>query len=371
MSSDASRIQTDAISVVVQGPVAGVPSAPPRARQTLRALCSVRRHLPGAELILSTWRGSDVSGLPFDRLVESDDPGGMRCDDWPNTRCATPMPYNANRQIVSSQAGLRAATRPFAMKLRSDMALTGRGFLRYIGRYPERAADWRVLGERVIVPNWWSRNPRATHGMPHHPSDWFQFGRLQDVRALWEVPLIDAELPMWYASRPRPAAYRDTHLHYRYTVEQYTWLAFLRQHGEVPLDHRYDATPSTIALTELTIANNLVVADLAALDVRFLKYRASVADWGTLYTHGEWQQLYRAYCDPAFVPALDVTTPRKRAYNALVAPVHTVLRSPRSSPVGRDLSAAWEERYPRSFHALKRAYLSGWSVLGRAPWRRA
>lgn len=359
------------ISVVVQGPVVGAPSDPPSARLTLRCLESVRRYLPGAEVVLSTWRGTDVGGLDFDRLVESDDPGGMRCDDWPQSRAAAPMPYNANRQIVSVREGLRAATRPYAAKVRSDLLLTGAGFLGYFGRFPARNPAWRLLRDRVVIPDWWSGNPRVPGGTAFNPSDWFQFGRRDDLLDLWDVPLADAEMAMWFARRPRPAAYARTHVHFRYTVEQYTWLAFLRRHGDVPFAHMYDVTPESTRLSELALVNNFVVADMRALDLRFVKYGNSLVHWATLYTHGEWQELYREYCDPAFVPARDPRRRWKDLYRAHVAPVHGAFADPRSVAWTRAVSMSWEARSPRSFRAARDAYVRALGALRRAPWRRA
>ncbi len=54
------------ISVVVQGPVVGASSDPDDRQLTRRCLTSIRALLPNAEIILSTWRGSDVSGLQLD-----------------------------------------------------------------------------------------------------------------------------------------------------------------------------------------------------------------------------------------------------------------------------------------------------------------
>lgn len=61
-------IDTKDISVVVQGAVGGY---------TPVCLASVRKHLPESEIVLSTWKGSNVEGLDYDVLVLSDDPGGF------------------------------------------------------------------------------------------------------------------------------------------------------------------------------------------------------------------------------------------------------------------------------------------------------
>jgi hypothetical protein len=77
------------ISVVVQGPIHKQDNL------TKRVLESVRTHLPNAELILSTWKGSDVDGLDCDVLLLNDDPGAING-------------YNVNRQIVSTRTDTHA-----------------------------------------------------------------------------------------------------------------------------------------------------------------------------------------------------------------------------------------------------------------------
>src|SRR6266851_1380389 len=69
------------LSVVVQGPVVGGRRDPEERQLTRRCLASIRSCLPDAQIILSTWRGSDLAGLPFDVLVENDDPGPIY--QWP------------------------------------------------------------------------------------------------------------------------------------------------------------------------------------------------------------------------------------------------------------------------------------------------
>lgn len=49
------------ISVVVQGAI--------DPHLTPMCLQSIRKHLPGAEIILSTWQNSRVDGLNYDKLV--------------------------------------------------------------------------------------------------------------------------------------------------------------------------------------------------------------------------------------------------------------------------------------------------------------
>lgn len=99
-------IKFEEISIVVQGPV--------QPTITENALRSIREHLPGGEIILSTWEGTDCSGLEYDLLVLNQDPGVL-----------PPAMLNTNRQIVSTVNGLKRVTRKYAVKFRTDNFIGG------------------------------------------------------------------------------------------------------------------------------------------------------------------------------------------------------------------------------------------------------
>lgn len=86
----------------------------------------------------------------------------------------------------------------------------------------------------------------------------------------------------------------------RYNAEQYIWLSALRTHVPVNCEHGWDDTPENKRLTELTFANNLIVADEARSGVTFCKYRPSRILQLVCYTHEDWLDLYRRYCDPTY-----------------------------------------------------------------------
>jgi len=62
-----------------------------------------------------------------------------------------------------------------------------------------------------------------------------------------------------------------------------------------------------VGLTELTIANNLVLLEPHQIQMRFLKYRISRRDLSTVYTHGDWLRMYRQYCDSSMRVGPDFT----------------------------------------------------------------
>lgn len=328
------------ISVVVQGPVLG-------AGLTRNCLESVRHHLPGAQVILSTWRGTDTAGLSYDLLVESDDPGGVPCHR------RLPNLYNLNRQILSTREGLKRADRPYAVKLRSDLLLVHSGFLDYWRRYPRRDPELRLFKERLVNCTIFAQNPRRHQPTPFHPGDWFFFGLREDLLALWDIPLApEPETSRWFADRGRPEPDIYPHLLHRYFPEQYLWLCLLRKQGAVTLEHQWDLTGQNLEQTERSFANNLIFLEPQRIGIRSLKHGIRLDDWAAVYSHGEWQRLYRRYCDPAFQVSPDLAGAAKSLYQLcrFCFPKRLADRL-LAGLLNKDASLldVWERRSPRTF----------------------
>ena len=169
------------VSVVVQGPIYRVPNPRGGLNMTEHVLKSVRHALPGCEIILSTWDHEDVSGLEYDVLVRSPDPGPCDYFIQPNE--------NVNRQTVSTLAGLKLATRPLAVKLRSDCIIEYPSFLDYQHRYPERGPGPNLFRNKIVCSNMGTadfRKWRIFFGL----NDYFFFGNTDDLLLLWDIPLV-------------------------------------------------------------------------------------------------------------------------------------------------------------------------------------
>lgn len=341
------KINTQQISVVVQGPVRGKPGDPSKQCLTENTLRSLRRHLPGAQLILSTYVGSDTRGLDYDRLVESEDPGAL-----PFLR-GVDRPNNANRQIVTTVAGLRAADRPYAMKFRSDMLMTHPGFLDHWGRYPARADEWRILGERVLTCTRYARNPRRRFTalrMPFHPSDWFYFGRHEDVLDLFDLPLLpEPQTSLYYDTHPRPELDVDPLMTAWGNPEQVLWVSFLNKHGDCGYRSYCDISEHSLCTSELSIVNNLVLLDLGQLGIRYVKEKQLLKHRLETYSYGEWRRLYRRYCDPT-APVPPDLVPLKREAALILLQYHFLTPAYVLRPGGlvrRTLSRAARALRPR------------------------
>ena len=180
-------ILSEEISVVVQGSVANKQIAQ-------KSLQSIRKVLPQAQVILSTWQNSDVDDLDYDILVLNKDPGSA-----PLFKEDAKVQNNMNRQILSTKEGIKKVTRKYCLKYRTDLALVNDKFLSHFGQFQERSPNWKILKERVIY-NY------ATHPCfrAFHPTDITCFGLTEDLLKIWDIPLADDEHMNYFLNHEYP-----------------------------------------------------------------------------------------------------------------------------------------------------------------------
>ncbi len=277
-------ISTAEISVVIQGAIGGddLPE---------QVVESARRHLPGCEVILSTWHGERELSVPADQRIESEDPGApwQIHEEWP---------ANTNRLLRSTLVGLEACTRPYALKLRTDTPLAGNGFLVTFQRYPERGPALRLLNDRIVVINFYCWNPDLRPFGLFSVADTVNFGRTEDLRDVWDRPLDEEPAnSTWFESHSRPDPDRAPWAGFRYTPEQLLWLGFVRKHVQVPFEHFNDVTPTSQLLSELSIANNAIIVDRDQFGVELPKFAGrEPLEPDALISHEMWLELYKRHC---------------------------------------------------------------------------
>ncbi len=281
------KIKSKDISVVVQGAI--------NYEYTRRVLKSIRKYLPHAEIILSTWKNSDVVGLDYDILVENTDPGA------PILFRGTKQYHNLNRQIVSTLNGIKRATRKYVLKTRTDIEFTSANFLKYFDRFKKRSEDCKILKKRVLICNYYARLAKV---FPFHISDWVFFGLKEDVQNIWDIPLApEPEYTEWFYHHQLQPNHLDkgeySYFRHRYCAEQYIWSEFLKKNGvKLKFDHMFDITDENIKLTELSFANNLVILSMQQFGINFLKFFSyEVVD---IYTFPHWETLYRKYIEKKY-----------------------------------------------------------------------
>lgn len=212
-------IDTKEISVVVQGPI--------DSEITPQCLNSIRKYLPNAEIILSTWEGSDIEGLDYDVLVLNKDPGA-KLVTWPHV-----ITNNTNRQLVSIQGGLKKVERKYSFKLRSDLVLLNDNILKFWDRFPVMDSEYKLFDHRMLVCSVFSMTTAGPRKfpMPFHPADFYFFGLTKDLKAYFlNVPLMtDDELCNYKTKFLYPDRIPFVGRGSRYSPEQHFCLTCVKQ----------------------------------------------------------------------------------------------------------------------------------------------
>ncbi len=296
------------ISVVVQGPYS---------QHTDATLASLHRHLPGAEVILAVWAGAELSELAHRCvtriLLLNNDPGPIeftQVASRPGFTWAAAPTRNLNRQIVSTRVGLDAATRPWTLKLRTDLLVTGSGFLEAARRLGAGGdAGWRIGEARIITTDVMSPDRSS---MLHFVQDFAYFGRTADLRRLFSVPLVAVdEASKW--------SVEDQALHFAVYAEQYLWRHYVGARAGAEHKHAWECSPASAEACRRLYAANLVPLSFEAFGIDLLKYpnwktafrQEPTVNWFLRAAHSEW-------CAWAGEPADDAAdAERRRQFHAL------------------------------------------------------
>ena len=286
------------ISVVVQGAVG---------KDTRRCLRNVRRYLPGAELILSTWVGTDVSGLDYDKLVLNEDPGAIIITtNFP--------PNNVNRQLVSTQAGLKEATRKYTLKLRTDLFLQSTAFMKYFDKFNARDQEYSIFQHRVMISSVFSREQYLGYDFLFHPSDFWFFGLTTDICDYWlstpllyPTPFSPKKSTIWMISP------NNNNL-LTYTPEQWVCINWVKRHlPKVVFDDYSDDNPDAVVTSKNVLYNNFIFVGPYQSGIWSRKHRgayrneynSSINHIGKLITYDLFQKRYKELCDKNYVVVPD------------------------------------------------------------------
>lgn len=283
------KILSNDISIVIQGAVC---------KTTARCIRTAREILPRAEIILSTWEGTLAEELNCDKIVYSADPGSFPCDAKDVS-----IPNNINRQLRSTQKGVAVASRKYVIKIRSDFFFKDTGFLDLFVKYNKDNNEQTFFEKRLIACTTYSRNPRYTFSdlvMPYSPSDFFFFGLKEDVKLLFDRPLItkreEKQFFDIHDEMRKSLRYKDALC--QWMPEQSLWIAFLQKFiPDIYCKHRDDINPKNIMLTEKSFACNLILATKEKIGIETEKKKLfSKGVPETCFSMEDWENLYDYYC---------------------------------------------------------------------------
>jgi len=264
---------------------------------TPKTIASIRKYFPKAEIVLGTYKGTDIAKLVCNKIELVEDPGSYPIYDHP---CSGKN--NVNRQIKTTIAGLKVATRKYAFKIRTDFILSGRGFLSYFNKFQKHDINYKIFNHKVLSCVFFARNPRTKNEFPpypFHPSDVAFFGLREDLLKLFDVPFMTKE---------ESVAYKAHGYNYcRYVPEQHIWVNCLRKNGHIiNFDHQRDVNEKIIEDTEKYAVSNFIYLDWKQFNLIPPKHLAISTDnkepqFDDVITHIEWQRLYKRYLDNSLV----------------------------------------------------------------------
>ncbi|MBD8495217.1 WavE lipopolysaccharide synthesis [Pseudomonas syringae] len=274
-------IDSKSISVVIQGPLYRA-SGPERS--ILTCIASIRRHLPCAEIIVSTWRDEDITEIDADGIVLLDDPGGL-------FDCSGNQ-INTNRMLHSTAKGIQAANRPYVMKLRADHRLTSAA-LAVIGRpIADDGQASRLFNTPITITTLYIRNPERVP-MLFHLSDLVQFGTREAMLDLWQQPLIQQQDLLNDKPFRNPFGHFTGYSSARRVPEQAILLGAMRKKGiKVHLANPSQVTMSHLKLWDRVLRCNFRVLDYTEAGVAFPeRFLSNGFSLKSLYTAAEIEQL--------------------------------------------------------------------------------
>ncbi|MDF2871451.1 MAG: hypothetical protein K0R05_3026 [Anaerocolumna sp.] len=274
-------IDSSDISVIVQGGINNY---------TSNCLIKIRKLLPESQIVLATQKENNFKNLIYDDIVLIDDPGSTIQDYKMNTY------NNVNRQILTTQAGLKKADRRYILKFRTDLYLETTNFLNYFNVYDIKKNEYTIFKNKILICNYYTRNPRVVP-LPFHPSDWIMFGNKEDIIKYYcDIELQTKEDANWFMKNVKNSKLYFNSL-CRFFPEQHICLEFLRKHYPVNCNNYYDNSIDNIILTEKFLANNTVIIDYDNISgIIFPKYNPNrYKDKMTLIKHSDWLIMYNKY----------------------------------------------------------------------------
>jgi hypothetical protein len=276
------KITSKDISFVVQGIVT---------QETHLVLNNLRVVFPEAEIILSTWKNTQLeTSLTYDILVLSEDPGAFICVKNKD------IYYNLDRQLVSTQNGIARASRAYVVKLRSDLLIESTKLLNFHSTATEEFSKFKIFNSKIVVGNIYSRDPLLAKKNPYlfHLGDFFYFGLKCDIAKLFNIPKSGKTTAQYFLSSKRDNPY-DSNVLFRYTPEQYIIIKNLqkiKEYQSISLAQPHDINFKLFSLHKDFLSSNFELIDFNEFGIKSLKY-PKIMD-NDLYTTNNYSQLNNA-----------------------------------------------------------------------------
>lgn len=279
-------------SVIIQGPIIGKKNDTIEKQLSQECIKSIRKNMPDAEIIISTWIGEETDHLDFDKIVFNEDPGAITYNDFELKNVYN----NNNRQIVSTYNGLILASRKYAIKIRADFRIENTSFYNFIGKF-KAYNKYPFFKQKIIVTTYFSRNPEKIP-LLYHISDLFQIGLTEDLMNLWDIdiqPEPETTRAFPYSKNIWNDPFRRNKYKMKYASEQYIWFAFTKK-VKLDLSLKYFSHVPIRLINKATISiiDNFII--LSPEQIGLYIPERLIHGEKKLYTFKEWFNLYNDIC---------------------------------------------------------------------------
>lgn len=301
------KIISKDISVVVQGPIHKI--------RTKKCLKSIRNILPDAEIILSTWDGSNIDGLEYDILIMNETPIAIQQKNITTTK----LYNNLNRMILSTNKGLEKASRKYILKLRTDSILDNSNFISYFDAFQERSNEYKLFTNRIIASTLFSRfainKKNKTKNISFHISDWWFFGLAEDVKKyLYAAESVQEPYFSTYFEQPENRNKDSVYdkFTWKFSPEQYLgYSCFSKYFDDIRMQDCADESEEINEKSRKCLANNFIFLDYKKSGIRNQKYYFSKLEllcgeqYLNLYNFYTFETEYKKYCSPDYAVTID------------------------------------------------------------------
>lgn len=259
------------VSIILCGPVERVSQ---HFKGTHYTASTLRQLLPNSELILVTWIGQDICPPKslYDKILILPDPGPTELVKMSGFI----QKINYRRLVYSAYEGAKAANRKWLWRVRCDCIVRNLNVLHEYSCQLKsfRANKWTFFSLPVLIPDYYSRNPRKSQ-YAAHPSDLMHFGKTSDLRMIFEAAVNSRFYYQRLESRLMNKSSK-TSVGSSFVPEQMIWMSLLQKvyptHPWRRLHNRSVLfNPCLLANCERAMLGNFLMASFDRLGIEFKK----------------------------------------------------------------------------------------------------
>jgi len=226
---------------------------------------SIKKYLPDAEIIVSTWEGQACDESVVDRVIYGKEPEGLKVSENLTRQ------WNFNKMVVSTINGLNAINRQYALKIRSDLKLNGLEIFKITKKVgvSDAILQYKIFKEPINVTNIYIKKPLSYHHFLFHLSDITQFGRVDLLQDLWNREIFTRE-ELFCELKWNSCFNYHCDTQERNSPEQALMIGWLNSHGyNIYLPYTTYVSANYLKVSELTLSLNFNVLEWDASGIIF------------------------------------------------------------------------------------------------------